>query len=170
MNSVPSTGLSQHEMPWHRGTGYSLSEFKVWWICLLACASLMSLLTVHTTGLASNMHLFRVICFCHFLWFAQNRKIRGTLIQEEFTAWEAQAWDHKGQVSPLRVAFCSPGHSYGRWKEDYTDVETMQELNEIPCLKSGSFLPYCSVRLKLRQFITAITMSCLAFCQGLPHV
>lgn len=157
-------------MPWHRGTGYSLSEFKVWWICLLACASLMLLLAVHITGLANNMHLFRVICFWHFLWFTMNRKIRDIFIQGEFTAWEARARDHKGQVPPLRVVFCSPGHSYGRWKEDYTDVETMQELNEIPYLKSSSFLSYCSVRLKLRQFTTAITMSCLALFQRLPHL
>lgn len=157
-------------MPWHRGTGYSLSEFKVWWISLLACASLMLPLTVHIAGLTNNMHLFRVICFCHFLWFAMNRKIRGIFIQGEFTAWEARARDHEGQVPPLRVVFRSPGQSYRRWKDDYTDVETMQELNEIPCLKSGSFLPYCSVRLKLRQFTTAITMPCLAFFQRLPHL
>lgn len=129
----------------------------------------MMLLTVFITGLANNMHLFRVICFCHFFWFAMNKKRRGIFIQGEFTAWEARARDHRGQVPPLRMVFCSPGHSYERWK-DYTDVETMQELNKIPCLKSGSLLPYCSVRLKLRQLTTAITMSCLAFFQRLPRV
>lgn len=128
----------------------------------------MMLLTVLITGLANNMHLFRVICFCHFFWFAMNRKIRGIFIHREFTTWEARARDHRGQVPPLRMVFCSPGHSYARWK-DYTDVETMQELNKIPCLKSGSLLPYCSVRLNLRQLTTAITMSCLAFFQRLPR-
>lgn len=94
-------------MPWHRSTGYSLSQFE-WWNLLSMC--LTDTASMHTT--AQQTKYIGLELVYHLLWLVIHRKVTGTLSDEEITAWEAQARDHIGQVSMLRVFFCFPGHSY----------------------------------------------------------
>lgn len=122
------------------GLQFELIQTMMKFVCW-ARVSQALLLTMHTTGLTNKMHLFRA--YISLVWFATHRKVTGG-VHEEFTAWEAQARDLKSGPN-TRVIFCSPRHSYGRW-EDYTDMETMQELNQIPCLKPDSLPPYSSGR------------------------